>query len=155
MRTFTLAMAVALLCGCSAESTRIAIESQRRANEVDTAIFDNQHDSLRVLAYRDMLHRVQSAAPRENPADPASPSAELTAGQRSALNEAWNQRDLFEFWRVQHERSRALRMIGVDAKLYGEQSIIDLLYKSLDAKARRIEAGRVPRTESVSEQRSE
>ena len=125
------------LAGCTAESTRIAIESQQRANEVDEAVFNNQHDSLLVLSYRDSVAQVEKAAPPRDPDDPASPPIALTGGQHAAMSQAWNQRDLFEFWRVQHERAKALRLIGVDAKLYGDQSIIDLLYKSLDAKVQR------------------
>jgi hypothetical protein len=125
------------LSGCTAESTRIAIETQQRCNEVDEAVFNNQHDGLTVLLYRDAVSNLEKTAPSRDPDDPASPPIALTSAQRDGLNQAWNQRDLVEFWRVQHERSKALRLIGVDAKLYGDQSIIDLLYKSLDAKVQR------------------
>lgn len=131
------AVSLALLAGCTAESTRIAIETQQRCNEVDETVFNNQHEGLTVLLYRDAVSNLERSAPPRDPHDPASPPIGLTATQRAALNQAWNQRDLLEFWRVQHERSRALRLIGVDAKLYGDQSVIDLLYKSLDAKVQR------------------
>src|SRR5262245_39117973 len=107
-------LSLALLAGCTAESTRIAIESQQRANAVDEAVFDNQHDSLLVLSYRDAVTNVEKSAPPRDVDDPTSAPIALTLGQRSALNQAWNQRDLFEFWRVQHERAKALRLIGVD-----------------------------------------
>ena len=108
--------------GCTRESVRIALETQRRADQVQQSIFDQQHESLRILLYRNMLARLGGARP--------SPSAD----QRAVLSDVWNERDRIEFWRVQYERSRALRMMGVDAKLFADQSIIDLLYKSLTAK---------------------
>src|SRR5262250_1632023 len=98
------ATALVLLAGCTAESTRIAIESQQRANAVDEAVFDNQRDALLVFSYRDAVANVEKSAPLSKPDDPASPPIALSDGQRSALNQAWNQRDLLEFWRVQHER---------------------------------------------------
>lgn len=97
-----------------------------RANAVEQALFERQHESLRVLLFRDVLHRLESTGVR------------LDDAQRSALNDAWNERDLIEFWAIQHERAKALRLIGVDAKLYSAQSVIDLLIKSVEARADRI-----------------
>lgn len=119
---------VAVLAGCSAESTRVAIESQQRANQVQEAVFDRQHDGLVTLLYRDLAQKLNATA-RED--------ATLNEEQRSVLNAAWNERDLVEFWRVQYERSKALRLVGVDAKLYGDQAVVDLLIKSLNAKIER------------------
>lgn len=112
--------------GCTAESVRIAIEAQQRADGVQQAVFDRQNDALRVLLYRDLLRRLAEAG------------APLDERQRAVVNAVWNDRDLFEFWTVQQERSRALRLIGVDSRLYSEQSIIDLLIKSVTGKIDRI-----------------
>jgi hypothetical protein len=119
---------MAALAGCTAESTRIAIEAQRRANDVQEAVFDRQHDGLLTLLYRDVAQKLDAAATED---------ATLNDEQRVALNAAWNERDLVEFWRVQYERSKALRLIGVDAKLYSDQAVIDLLIKALNAKIER------------------
>lgn len=128
MRILFFSASVIVLAGCTAESTRVAIEAQQRANEVQEAVFDRQHDGLVTLLYRDLAQKLDETADEE-------PS--LNAAQRAALNAAWNERDLVEFWRVQYERSKALRLIGVDAKLYSDQAVIDLLIKALNAKIER------------------
>lgn len=118
-----------LLAGCTQESVRVALESQRRADQVQQTVFDRQHEGLCVLLYRDLVQRLASAADEFNEA------------QRAALNEVWNERDLIEFWAVQHERAKALRLAGVDAKLFSDQSIVDLMWKSAAAKADRVQQG--------------
>jgi hypothetical protein len=128
MRRILIATSVAFLTGCTAESTRIAIESQQRANDVQEAVFDRQHDGLVTLLYRDLAQKLDARA---------SEDATLNDEQRLALNAAWNERDLVEFWRVQYERSKALRLIGVDARLYSDQAVVDLLIKSLKTKFER------------------
>jgi hypothetical protein len=55
------------------------------------------------------------------------------------LNEIWNERDMVQFWAVQNERAAALRIAGVDAKLGSDQAIVDLLVKSIEARAKRVE----------------
>ncbi|MCK4342026.1 MAG: hypothetical protein KAY37_09925 [Phycisphaerae bacterium] len=115
--------------GCSRESLRVALETQRRADQVQQAVFDRQHEALCILLYRDLLRRLETA------------EAELSPAQRAALNEVWNDRDLIEFWALQHERAKALRIIGVDAKLFSEQSMIDLLIKSAEARIDRAKQG--------------
>lgn len=117
---------VLTLFGCSRESLRIALETQRRADRVQQAVFDRQHDSLRVLLYRDLVSRLECGG------------AALTPEQRAALNDAWNDRDLVEFWGFQHERARALRVAGVDAALYGQQSAVDLLAKLVETRIDRV-----------------
>lgn len=117
------------LSGCSRESLRVALAAQQRADQVQQAVFERQHEALRILLYRNLRTRLEQAG------------APLTPGQRATLNEVWNERDLIEFWAIQHERAKTLRLIGVDAKLYGDQSVVDLLYKSLSAKAERIKQG--------------
>lgn len=112
--------------GCTAESARIALEAQQRADLVQQTVFDRQNDALRILLYRDLLRRLADAG------------ATLDDRQRAVVNAVWNDRDLFEFWTVQQERSRALRLIGVDSRLYSEQSIVDLFIKSLTTKIDRI-----------------
>ncbi len=116
-------------CGCTSESLRVALEAQQRADSVQQTVFDRQHEGLRILLFRDLLRRLDERG------------ASLNAEQVAAVNAAWNERDLVEFWAVQHERARSLRLAGVDAKLYSDQSILDLLWKSLSAKAERLEQG--------------
>lgn len=108
------------LSGCTRASIRKAIETQQRANEVQQAVFERQHDAVRVLMYRDVVAKLEAA--RGGP---------LAEAERAVINEAWNDRDLVEFWAVQQERARALRLVGVDSVLYSRQSIVDLLYKEL------------------------
>lgn len=116
-----------LLSGCTAESVRVALETQRRADDVQRAVVERQHDGLRLLLFRDALARLREAAGEQ----------ELT----DALNQAWNERDLVEFWMLQFERAASLRMIGVDAKLYADQSIVDLLLKQIQLRAGRMREG--------------
>ncbi|HPM23969.1 MAG TPA: hypothetical protein PLP66_08675 [Phycisphaerae bacterium] len=122
-------LALGVSGGCTAESTRVALETQRRADDVQQAVFDRQHEALCTLLYRDLVQRLAAA------------DAPLTAEQRAALNAAWNDRDLIEFWSLQFERARALRVVGVDAKLYADQSVIDLLWKTIAARADRVQQG--------------
>ncbi|MFO0840508.1 MAG: hypothetical protein U1D55_18530 [Phycisphaerae bacterium] len=123
-RTCRLAVAAlfAALSGCTGESTRIALQVQQRADEVQQVLFERQADALRILLFRDALRRIEQGGPA------------LAAEQRAALSDVWNERDLLEFWSVQQERAKALRLIGVDAKLFGDQSPIDLVFKSLRAR---------------------
>ena len=114
--------------GCTSESVRVALETQRRADEVQQAVFDRQHEALGRLLYRDLSQRLTSSG------------LELSAAQHEALNAVWNDRDLVEFWAVQYERAKALRIIGVDLKLFSDQSIVDLLWKGLEARADRAKA---------------
>lgn len=123
------ALGLLALPACTAESTRLALQTQRRADDVQQALFERQQDGLRALLFRDLQRRLeQNGAP-------------LAPAQLAALNSAWNERDLLEFWAVQQERARALRLVGVDAKLFGDQSIVDLLVKSVAARADRAAQG--------------
>ena len=129
------ALAVSVFClttcvGCARESLRVAIAAQQRADQVQQAVFERQHDALRVLLFRDLEARLAIAG------------QPLTADQHTLLNEAWNERDLVEFWMQQHERARALRLVGVDAKLYADQPAVDLLYKALSTKMSRAQDAR-------------
>ncbi|MBK8913584.1 MAG: hypothetical protein IPM64_03115 [Phycisphaerales bacterium] len=115
------ALALGLLSGgCSAESTRLAIETQRRANDVQQAVVERQHEALRLLLHRELRARLDSLGPQP-----------LSAAQHDAIAGAWTERDLLEFWLIQQERAAALRLIGVDAKLYADQSAVDLLIKDV------------------------
>lgn len=114
--------------GCTNESVRLALETQQRANQVQQALFARQHEGLAILAFRDLVRKLDDLG-----------GEALTERQVGALNQAWNERDLIEFWALQNERANALRLIGVDAKLYADQSIVDLLWKSLSAKTGRAE----------------
>ena len=120
--TYVVVAAAVVLSGCTRESIRVAIETQRRANDVEQAVFDRQHEALCILLYRDLEQRLAAAG------------GSLSGEQREALNNVWNERDLIEFWQVQHERTRALRMVGVDAALSAQQSVVDLLWKSVSRK---------------------
>jgi hypothetical protein len=121
--------------GCTAESLRVALEAQRRADQVQQTVFDRQHEALRILLFRDASRRLAEAG--------AGP---LSAAQMSALNAAWNERDLIEFWCIQHERAKALRVAGVDANLWAEQSMVDLLARGLATKLERLEDALAART---------
>jgi hypothetical protein len=129
----------ALAAGCTRESARVAIDAQRRADEIQRAVFERQHASLRVLLYRDLASRLEAAGAAAEIED--EPRAALAAAQRSALDDAWNDRDLFEFWATQYERAAALRIAAVDAKLAADQSVLDLLWKQWSAKGDRMVAG--------------
>ncbi len=124
----TLVGAVLLIAGCSSDALRVAVASQRRANDVQQAVFDRQHSALRVLAYRDLVGKLEDAG------------GVLNAEELQVLNAAWNDRDLFEFWAVQNERAHALRTMGVDAQLFADQSIVDLWIKALEERADCIDA---------------
>lgn len=137
--TFGLAL---MLGGCTGESTRVALESQRRADVVQQAIFERQHDGLRVLLFRDTLRQLDEAG---------EPLAEE---QRMVLNSAWNERDMVEFWALQNERAKALRLIGVDAKLFGDQSVIDLLVKAVERRVDRVEQAVVEATARAAAERA-
>ncbi len=119
--------AAVLLGGCTRESVRTAITAQRRADQVQHAVFAQQHEALRILLYRDMLQRLERAG-----------GTELSEPARAVLNECWNDRDLLEFWALQEERARALRLVGVDAQLASAQAVIDLLIKSVEARVERV-----------------
>jgi hypothetical protein len=125
-------MGVAVLfsaSACTRESTRVAIETQRRADDVQQVVFDRQHEALSILLYRDLLRQLEPAGSGWSPA------------QQEALNGIWNERDLIEFWAIQNERARALRLAGVDAKLFADQSIVDLLWKSIETRMDRARQG--------------
>jgi len=113
--------------GCTRESVRLALDAQRRADQVQQAVFEQQDESLRILLFRDLVNRLEKAG------------RPLTDAERAALNEIWNERDLVQFWAVQNERAQALRIAGVDAKLASDQAIVDLLIKSIEARAKRVE----------------
>jgi hypothetical protein len=115
--------------GCTRESVRIALESQRRADEVEETVVQRQHEALCVLLYRDLQQRL------------SSDGVKLDAAQRTALSAVWNDRDLLEFWLIQHERTKALRLVGVDMKLAADQSVLDLLVKQLEVRGGRVEQG--------------
>lgn len=122
-----LLLLAAAIGGCTRESVRVALEAQRRADQVQQAVFDQQDESLRILLFRDLVSRLERAGHPVSEAD------------RAALNEVWNERDLVQFWAVQNERAQALRIAGVDAKLASDQAIVDLLIKSIETRAKRVE----------------
>jgi len=120
---------LALLAGgCTRESLRVALAAQRRADQIHEAVFERQHEALCLLLYRDMCRRLAENGPA------------LSEAQQRALSAVWGERDLLEFWLRQHERARALRLIGVDTKLYSEQSVLEQLGRSLLGEAKRLQA---------------
>lgn len=121
--------ALMLAAGCTGESLRVAAESQRRADAVQDAVVSQQNLALRGLLFRDMTSRLRASG------------IDLDDGQEATMNAVWNDRDLLEFWIVQHERARALRLVGVDAHLYAGQSIVDLLWKRLAGQIDRARGG--------------
>ena len=129
IRVLGISLLLLLAAGCTRESLRVALAAQQRADQVQQAVFERQHEALCILLYRELQRRLEQAG------------APLTSTQRAALNESWNDRDLIELWTVQHERAKALRLIGVDAKLYSDQSVIDLLAKSVSVQVDRAKEG--------------
>jgi hypothetical protein len=127
LRGLAAAMLTPGLTACTAESTRAALAAQQRADGIQQAIFERQHDGLRLLLYRDALRRLEAA--------------DTTQQRAAVLNEVWNERDLIEFWAIQNERCAALRLMGVDFKLYADQSILDLLLRQMEARWQRVEEG--------------
>jgi len=111
-----------LLAGCSRTSIKLAIENQQRADDVAEHIVDQQHEALKILLFRDT-------------------AAKLAAGAdvTETLNQAWNDRDRFEFWRVQYERAKMVRFVGVDLALYANQAVFDLFWKAIQE---RIQTGK-------------
>ena len=128
-RLALLGLVTLLAGGCTDPSLRLALQAQQRADDVAGFVFERQHDALCALLYRDLVQRL------------SADGTPLTDAQQVALNAAWNDRDLVEFWARQHERAKALRLAGVDAKLYGDQAPVDLLIKSLLARADQVKAG--------------
>jgi hypothetical protein len=118
-----------LASGCSDPSLALALQAQQRANAVQAAVFERQHDGLRVLLFRDLVARLEATG------------RAVDDNQRAVLNAVWNERDLIEFWARQQERAGALRLVGVDAKLYADQSAVDLLIKAAERKMDQIEVG--------------
>lgn len=119
----SLAVAVLTLligAGCTPTSVKVALTSQARADDVQNTVVQNYHHAVKVLLFRDTLAKLNAASTSD--------------ARQVVLNKAWNERDLFEWWMLQYERASALRVIGVDSKLYADQSIFDLLYKSLTEK---------------------
>jgi hypothetical protein len=114
-----------VLFGCTRESLRVALDAQRRADDIQQAVFERQQDALRILLFRNLAHQLNAAG------------KPLSAAQQAALSDAWNERDVLDFWSIQCERAKALRLVGVDMKLFGDQSVIDLLTKAAAARADR------------------
>ncbi|HQL54411.1 MAG TPA: hypothetical protein PLQ87_06870 [Phycisphaerae bacterium] len=107
-----LIVTLAPLLGC--EATRVALETQQRANDIQQTIFDQQQEALRIYQFRTLAARLA-----------------LKPAQQQDLNAAWNERDVLEFWAVMHERSKALRLVGVDARLWASEPIVALLGKQI------------------------
>lgn len=106
-----------LLGGCTAPSNTLAREGSARSDEVRSYVSSQQHRSLTILLFRETLAKLNAAKSDE----------ERTA----ILNQAWNDRDLFEFWRTQDLLAQFTHVATVDNYLTANQSIFDLLGKSV------------------------
>ncbi len=113
-----LCASMASLAGC--ESTRIAIATQARANDVQQTIFDQQQEALRIYQFRALAATLN-----------------LPPEQTAVLNAAWNERNTLNWWAVQFERSKSLRLVGVDTKLWASESILELIGKQIEQKTDR------------------
>lgn len=109
--------------GCTATSTLKAIEASNRTDDVRSYVARQQHRSLLIEKFRNTALRINAAKTDE----------ERTA----ILNEAWNDRNLFEFWVQQELLARATHIAVVDAKLESDRSTLDLLSKDIARKLRR------------------
>ena len=106
--------------GCTSASTKIALEASNRVTQIQDKIQENQNKALKWYIFQKLLTDINAAK---------------TSDQVAALlNKAWQDRDLVEFWAVQWERARALHIIGVEAKLYSDEGILDLIWKQLSGK---------------------
>ena len=101
---------ILLFCGCTGESTRIALEQSQRIEDIQDTIVRNLHDMALMFMYRDYINNI--------------PETE----QPKFLDYNHN-RDQIAFWMIQWERARALRLITIDSKLISSQTMIDLLIK--------------------------
>jgi hypothetical protein len=115
------AWASLMTLGCTATSTMLAIEGSERSDAVRTAVVERQHRSLKILLFRDTLDRLVLAKSAEE--------------QEAVLNEAWNDRDLIEFWLIQDTLARCLHIATVDAKLASDQSIFQLIVQDISRRA--------------------
>ena len=135
-----LLVAILLLSGCTAETTRIALKGQQRADDVQQTIIDRQQEGLKIYLYQKTVADIQALGP-------------FTDAQRAVFLKAWQERDLVEFWGVQNERAKALRLITVDAKLYADQGILNLLWKALEIAGDRIKTAAAADVGSVAGQK--
>lgn len=118
MRYFLL---LTILCGaCTSESTRVAIATQSRADEVAQTIFDRQREAMRIYMYRWAKSEITTAVENKN-----------SIAAAAILEKVFQDDDLHDFWLSQHERAKALRIAGVDSKLYADQGILNLLFGSI------------------------
>lgn len=108
-----------LLCGCTSESTRIALEQSQRIENIQDTLVQNLHDTALLFMYRDFIDTIPEA-------------------EQLKFLEYNKNRDQLEFWMIQWERARALRLITLDSKLISNQSIIDLLIKRANLNQERI-----------------
>ena len=117
-----LGLSIAMLGGCTRPSTTQAIDGMDRSDRIRTEIRDRQHAALKIFLYRDTLAKLEAAK---------------TEGERAAiLNEAWNDRDLCEFWLMQDERARFLNLATVGSKLYSDQGTLGLIAQNLAGQAK-------------------
>ena len=114
------AVAFFLLAGCTPTSTKLAIAGSERSDGVRSFVTAEQHRSLKVLLFRETLTKLKAAQTDEV--------------REAVLNDAWNDRDLFEFWYLQDCWARALHYATVDAKLASSKSMASLIAKDIAIK---------------------
>ena len=102
------------LCGCTKASTKIAIETSTEYIARNDDLINKYHDL--VLQYMFTCFALKN---------------NLTAEQLSEFNKLWNNRNVVEFWLIQHERNDTLHTVGIDAKLYDDQAIFSLMLEKL------------------------
>lgn len=114
---------------CTSTSNRLAVRGSERSDGVTSAVIERQHKSLGLLLYRETLAKL------EGETDPHQ--------QAAIIQDAFNDRDLFEFWYVQATLARCLHYGTVDTYLASQKSMFDLIAQDVakrsEAPLRRIE----------------
>lgn len=98
-----------LFTGCTSNSTKLAIETSKEYIARNNDLMNKYHDLI--LQYMFTTYCLKN---------------QLTTEQIKELNLVWNNRNVVEFWLIQHERNDALYALGVDTKLYNDQSMFSL-----------------------------
>lgn len=117
-KLFITALCILAISGCA--STKIAIESSSRVENVQDTIVNNQHTYIKYANFEKLLTEVEKIK--------GSP---LTDEEKVALNAIAVERTDAEKWMIQWERARALRMVTVDSKLYADRSIFETAAEAL------------------------
>lgn len=95
------------LVGCTSGSTKLAIESGNRVEEIQDTIFKGQQNAILTFMQQ---HEYKD-------------QAVLFKDVEALL-----------LWTEQWERARALRMLTVDTKVYSTQAMSDLIWKQFNGR---------------------